>query len=138
MNPYEYQTIIEKTAVYPKEIGILYCCLGLAGETGEICEKIKKIYRDKPEIIKGLTTGIWTPTVKYGAQLNGVTDNIEAGEIFVTNLTKELGDVLWYITALASELNIDLATIMETNYNKLIKRRETDTLHGDGDDREES
>lgn len=105
----EYQTIVAKTAVYPKEIGKLYCTLGLCGEAGEVAEKIKKFHRDSL---------IATPEWKAG-------------------LSKELGDVLWYITALATEYEFTLEDIMLENYNKLMKRRETNTLHGSGDNREE-
>lgn len=110
MNVTEYQGIIEKTAVYPKEIGITYCTLGLTGEAGEVAEKVKKLYRDND----GVVTQEFKDTIK-----------------------KEIGDVIWYCTALANELGLSLEEIMEANYNKLIKRRETNTLHGSGDNREE-
>lgn len=47
----DYQLFTKTTAVYPKEapINIMYCALGLAGETGEVCEKIKKYIRDNDE-----------------------------------------------------------------------------------------
>ena len=107
----KYQGIIKETAVYPKEIGVLYCALGLCGEAGEVAEKIKKVYRDNEGVITEETT---------------------------KNIKKELGDCLWYITALANELGLTLDQVMETNYNKLIERRLTGTLHGSGDNREES
>lgn len=101
----EYQEIIHKTAIYPKEIGLAYCAMGLTGEAGEVADKVKKIYRDGTDI-----------------------DQKAIG--------KELGDVLWYITAMANELGLSLQDIMQANYEKLIKRRETNTLSGSGDDRE--
>lgn len=119
----EYQTIIEKTAIYPKEIGPLYCTLGLAGETGEVAEKIKKLYRDNPRLLALLKD----KNKQY------YSDVIE----FQKDLTKELGDILWYVTALANEFDISLEEIFSKNYEKLIKRRETNTLHGSGDNREE-
>ncbi len=119
----EYQTIIEKTAIYPKEIGPLYCTLGLAGETGEVAEKIKKIYRDNPKLLALLKD-------KNKQYYSDVID-------FQNDLTKELGDILWYVTALANEFGISLEDIFAKNYEKLIKRRETNTLHGSGDNREE-
>lgn len=106
----EYQGIIQKTAVFPKEIGLTYCTLGLTGEAGEVAEKVKKLFRDKG--------GVITPEFKK-------------------DVKKELGDVIWYVTALANELGLSLEEIMEANYEKLIKRRETNTLHGSGDNREE-
>ncbi len=110
MESKEYQEIIKKTAVYPKEIGLPYCALGLCGEAGEVAEKVKKLYRDSGGVIT---------------------------EEFRQALKKELGDVQWYITATANEVGLTLEEIMEANYNKLIKRRETGTLHGDGDNRED-
>lgn len=106
----EYQEIINKTAVFPKNIGLMYCTLGLCGESGEVAEKVKKLYRDH---------------------------NGEITEEFKQAVKKEIGDVLWYITALSSELGFTLEEVMEANYNKLMARRATNTLHGDGDNREE-
>lgn len=54
-----------------------------------------------------------------------------------TMIKKELGDVLWYLTALANELGLSLEEIMEANYTKLMKRKEQDKIKGSGDDREE-
>ena len=42
-----YQQKSRETAIYKSELKLLYPALGLAGEAGEVCEKIKKIYRDK-------------------------------------------------------------------------------------------
>lgn len=115
----EYQGIIKKTAVYPKEIGLAYCAMGLTGEAGEVADKIKKLYRDR---VFHSQTQTWKQII--------IDDNKK-------DIVKELGDVLWYITAMANELGISLEEIMEMNYNKLIKRRETNTLQGSGDNREE-
>lgn len=110
----EYQEIINKTAVYPKEIGLAYCAMGLTGEAGEVAEKVKKLYRD----------------TDYPNEKSFPVE-------FRKDIKKELGDVIWYVTALAGEVNLTLEEILESNYNKLIKRRETNTLHGSGDNREE-
>lgn len=107
----QYQEIIKKTAVFPKDIGLTYCTLGLCGEAGEVAEKVKKLFRDK--------NGEITPEFKEAVK-------------------KEIGDVLWYVTALSGELGFTLEEVMETNYNKLMARRSTNTLHGDGDNREET
>lgn len=105
-----YQKQAMTTAVYPQkgEGNFTYPALGLAGETGEICEKLKKAIRDDG--------GIITPERK-------------------TLIEKELGDVLWYIAALATELNLDLNTIAQNNLAKLAARKAENKIHGDGDTR---
>lgn len=104
-----YQKNSRKTAVYPK-IGynFIYPTLGLAGEAGEVVEKIKKLIRDK----------------------NGVVDEKVKQEI-----TEELGDVLWYLSQLATELGLSLDNIANENLQKLFSRLERDKIHGDGDNR---
>ena len=82
--------------------------LGLVGETGEIAEKFKKIYRDK----------------------NGVFDDVSK-----TDMQKELGDVLWYLSVVASYLDISLADIANDNLAKLQGRKARGTLKGNGDER---
>jgi len=106
----EYQAGAFKTAVYPDkgEGNWTYAGLGLAGETGEISEKLKKAIRDD----KGV-----------------VTDERRAA------IKKELGDVLWYVAALCTELKLDMQEVAEENLAKLAKRKEESKLHGDGDDR---
>ena len=42
----EYQDATEETAIYPEDIGLIYTTLGLAGESGEIAEKLKKFLRE--------------------------------------------------------------------------------------------
>ena len=118
----EYQKIIKETRLYPREMGLAYCGLGLTGEAGEVADKIKKLYRDTPEKLEKL---------RHHKVLSDDTP------LIVNNLAKELGDVLWYIAAIAEELSLDLATIMEMNYDKLQKRVKTGTIQGSGDNREE-
>ena len=104
-----YQDAAESTAVYPnKGDNLYYPALGLAGEAGEVCEKIKKIMRDQ----KGHFT----------------EDNVE-------EISKELGDVLWYVAMLAVEFNIALSSVAEDNMKKLADRQERGVLKGSGDNR---
>lgn len=104
----EYQIRANKTAIYPANIGPLYCALGLCGEAGEVAEKVKKIYRDK------------------GGRLSM--------EDFA-DLKKELGDVLWYINAMAKEIDCSLEGIALENIIKLESRQKRDVLGGSGDNR---
>lgn len=105
----EYQEKSRKTAIYPK-IGenYVYPALGLGDEAGEVLGKIKKIFRDK----------------------SGILDN-EARE----EIKKELGDVLWYLTQLSTELELSLDEIAEANIEKLYSRLERGVLQGSGDNR---
>jgi NTP pyrophosphatase (non-canonical NTP hydrolase) len=61
---------------------------------------------------------------------NGVVD-----EETKDTIKKELGDVLWYIAQLATELNIPLDKIAEANIEKLYSRMDRGVLGGDGDNR---
>lgn len=104
----EYQIAAGQTAVYPGrgEGNWVYPALGLAGEAGEICEKIKKCIRDD------------------GARM---TPERRA------DLARELGDVLWYVAAMCGELGLRLEEVASENLAKLAARRDAGTLHGSGD-----
>lgn len=104
----DYQSQTEKTAIYPIEIGLAYVTMGLAGEAGEIANKVKKIYRDKD-------------------------GNLDA-ETAMT-LADELGDVLWYVSQLATELGVNLEDVAQNNIEKLTSRQKRGTLTGEGDNR---
>ncbi|MBI5023244.1 MAG: nucleoside triphosphate pyrophosphohydrolase family protein [Candidatus Magasanikbacteria bacterium] len=109
MNFNNYQKLSQRTALYKdKGHNFIYPTLGLAGETGEVAEKVKKILRDK----------------------NGLVD-----EATKNSLKKELGDVLWYLTQLATEFGLSLDDIADTNLKKLLSRLESGKISGDGDER---
>lgn len=105
----EYQKNSQRTALYPN-IGnnYIYPTLGLASEAGEVAGKIKKIIRDK----------------------GGLVNDADRQE-----LEKELGDVLWYIAQIATELKIDLDNIATHNLEKLLSRLERNKIGGNGDNR---
>lgn len=104
-----YQKECKKTALYPK-VGkkFVYPLLGLLGETGEVSEKIKKLFRDD------------------GGRL---TKERKA------EIVKELGDVLWYLAQLSTELGIKFSEVASGNLQKLSSRKTRGQLHGDGDNR---
>jgi len=105
----DYQKDSRKTAIYPNQgQNFIYPTLGLAGEAGEVAEKIKKVIRDK----------------------GGV-----AGDEEKAGVKKELGDVLWYVSQLATELGLDLDEVAQNNLNKLASRLERDKISGSGDNR---
>lgn len=103
----EYQDRSKETAIYPdKGNNFVYPTLGLSGEAGEVAEKMKKVLRDK----------------------GGVVDDETRQE-----LSKELGDVLWYVANLATELGLDLGEIAQKNLDKLSSRQQRNRLRGSGD-----
>lgn len=82
--------------------------LGLVGESGEVADKCKKLIRDKQ--------GKLSPEDKQ--------------EIF-----KELGDVLWYINAIAHLMGGNISDIAANNLEKVLSRKERGTISGSGDNR---
>jgi NTP pyrophosphatase (non-canonical NTP hydrolase) len=105
----EYQKWARTTAQYP-DIGknLIYPILGLCGETGEIAEKIKKVIRNDG--------GVMTPEKR-------------------TELAKELGDVVWYVATIASELGITFDDVIRLNKEKLESRKVRDAIKSTGDNR---
>lgn len=81
---------------------------GLVGEAGEFAEKLKKIYRDK----------------------DGKLDDLTKPE-----LVKELGDVLWYLSALLYYLDVSFDDLAAANLEKALSRKARGVLHGNGDNR---
>lgn len=59
----------------------------------------------------------------------------DEGNTNYTTLTKELGDVLWYLAMLADRYNIDLDDVAKLNLIKLMDRKKRGTITGKGDDR---
>ncbi len=109
----EYQEKAYELAQYPQSgANIIYPALGLAGETGEAVDKIKKIWRNQ-----GVSNG-----------------KIYTSEQTV-ELAKELGDVLWYLAAICSELDIELEDVASLNIEKLTSRRERGVIKSEGDNR---
>ena len=103
-----YQAAAKETAIYPKETGILYTTLGLTGEAGEVADKVKKIIRD------------------HGGEMDD-----DARE----SIMLELGDVLWYVANLTTELGYTLRDVAGANIKKLSDRQQRNKLHGSGDTR---
>jgi len=106
----DYQTQSRKTWKYvdTKNDPIIYPCLGLSNEVGEVLGKVKKVFRDN----------------------NGkFSDEIKA------DLKAELGDVLWYLTQICTELDLTLEDIAEYNLDKLFSRLERGKIQGSGDNR---
>ncbi len=104
-----YQRESRKTwSLIHTDHAIVYPTLGLVNEAGEVAGKVKKIFRDK------------------GGQIS--EQDREA-------LKHELGDVLWYLTQICTELDLTLQQVAETNIDKLFSRLERNQIRGEGDQR---
>lgn len=111
-----YQDAAHDTAIYPEKDAVkesdapfpFYGVLGLCGEAGEFADKLKKIIRDK----------------------NGAISEEDKVE-----LLKELGDVLWYVAELSTQLNSDLGAVARMNLKKLWDRQARGVQGGSGDNR---
>jgi NTP pyrophosphatase (non-canonical NTP hydrolase) len=104
----DYQRQSRRTAEYPRTAWLTYPTLGLAGEAGEVAEHAKKAIRD---------------------------DGGESTDARRRAMAKELGDVLWYVAQIASELELELEQIAQANLEKLRSRQRRGVLSGSGDDR---
>ena len=70
-----------------------------------------------------------------GEVANKVKKIVRDGTMDRQSIADEIGDVLWYIAALANDLGYDLETIASANINKLYDRKERGVLKGSGDNR---
>jgi NTP pyrophosphatase (non-canonical NTP hydrolase) len=104
----DYQVKTNLTAIYPKDKALEYLVLGLASEAGEVAGKLKKYIRDNDSVV-----GV------HGASV----------------ICSELGDVLWYISQIALELNTTLESVAQANIEKLSDRKTRGVIGGSGDSR---
>lgn len=80
-----------------------YAVLGLVGEVGELFSLLAKARRD------------------------GRKDDHDL------MLKKELGDILWFVAAIAADNGYSLEDVANSNVVKLYTRKENNTLQGSGD-----
>jgi NTP pyrophosphatase (non-canonical NTP hydrolase) len=86
-----------------QQVMILFAQIGLSGETGELAEMIKKgIFHGQPELLD------------------------------VEKVKKELGDILWYTTAMAHNFGLTLEDVAEANNRKLAARYPEGFVAGGG------
>jgi NTP pyrophosphatase (non-canonical NTP hydrolase) len=107
----EYQKLAARTAHYGEkdlQYKLMYVCMGLAGETGEVIEKLKKVIRNDD--------GVFTEEKRKG-------------------VASELGDTLWYLSQLAQLLDIPFEDVAQMNIAKLVDRQERGVLKSEGDNR---
>ena len=105
------KTIREVSKKLDIDIGILQDLQGPKIRLGRFKDgpvKVKKVIRDK----------------------NGIFDNESR-----LGIKKELGDVLWYVSNLCTELNFNLEDVALQNLEKLKLRAAKGKIRGSGDDR---
>ena len=91
----DFQDIVMGFVYVESELpNFIYPAIGLAGETGEVMEEIKKSIRE----------GLTIPKNRR------------------ENIKKELGDVLFYVAMLAESLDLSLEEIANENIRKLTER----------------
>jgi hypothetical protein len=106
-----YQQEASKSSRYPGRgniAGLKYLVLKLICEAAEAGQKVAKCLRDS----------------------NGVLDETRRAA-----LVAEVGDTLWYASAIAGELGVSFSEIARANLDKLRDRVARGVLGGDGDNR---
>lgn len=132
MNFRDYESTVMPLAFYPgRGTGaITYPALGLAGESGEVLEKVEGLGLENPAKVVVSASRV-AEHAKKALRDDGEKITPERREAIV----KELGDVLWYITATANELGLTLEDIAKKNVEKLLDRNKRGVLSGEGDKR---
>lgn len=105
-----------------------YVALGLAGEAGEVANKMKKVLRHDPDYVD--EAGVNHPV--HVALTHTERTLSEFGRKV---LLEELADVQWYVLALLEELGSSPGELERLCREKLTRRKKNNTLQGDGDAR---
>lgn len=121
----KYNVELQATRQYPL-VGdnMIYPAMGVCGEAGELLDKIKKHWRNKSK---------HSPDNKLAVVDNMSSKSLSAEER--TEIVKEVGDVLWYLNALAQELGTTLEYCARENVAKLLDRQARGTICSRGDNR---
>ena len=105
----QYQKESRSTDLYANVgDGLLMHCLGLTGEVGELAEKIKKVIRNQERVFD---------------------------ETNLPGIEKELGDILWYLAQIATDLDLRLGEEKTKNREKLLDRQKREVIKSVGDER---
>jgi NTP pyrophosphatase (non-canonical NTP hydrolase) len=84
----------------------IYALLNLGGEIGEVMSLVAKFIRDGGDM-----------------------------EEYKKNMSKELGDIMWMVAAVAKDHNLSLSDICTQNLDKLESRKIRAVIQGSGDNR---
>ena len=117
MNAFDHyqEQCASEFAFYPGML--IYPALGLAGEAGEVVEKVKKLVRDD----------------EMPLDENFHTSEIDPEKRLAIAL--ELGDVMFYVAMIADDIDYTLSEIADMNLEKLADRKNRGQLRGSGDNR---
>lgn len=110
----EYQLQAMNYAIYPEQARVSYPLLGLVNEAGEVAGKFKKLMRDESSHF-----------TEEGVMKQETRDAI----------VSELGDVLWYLSTLCTDLGVKLDDVANANITKLTDRAARGVIGGSGDTR---
>ena len=105
----DYEKLAIRTNVDNEDenINLARLALGVSDEAGEVCGKVKKLFRGDYELTK--------------------EKRLEIAD--------EIGDVLWYCAVLSNALGIGLEAVCVRNLDKLASRQLRGKIQGDGDNR---
>lgn len=109
----EYANEAMNYAIYPD--ALIYPMLGLQEEVGELSGKLKRYFREN----------------EYDVSMEDCMVEMSAELRF--DMARECGDVLWYLTAIASDLGYSLDEIASMNLEKLEDRQRRGRIKGSGD-----
>ena len=148
-----YQHEAFKTAMFPKEIGPLYCVMGALGESGELVEVLLNYYQDNldpnelsPDIerifsVLGAAVTVCKEVEKLKKlarkgkldlpALPPLTDEVRA------RVLSEQGDCLWYQAGTAEVSGHKLSCVARMNIKKLRERRAANVIASAGETIEE-
>lgn len=110
-----YTDEVDKASIYPGKnnglMGLIYAVLGLAGEAGEVANKLKNEIRDNPNVVREINNLNYHTLEELGIDLTG--------------LLEENGDALFYVTRTSAECGMrDIRQLMSENMVKVRKKRE--------------
>ena len=115
-NMRQYSKEVEKLIITEPKNRLIENVLGLGEEAGEVQGKVKKLVRDKA--------------------FSNSFEDLSLSELkSISDIIKELGDCLFYVTAIANYRGSNLQEVANINLNKLHDRQKRNKLQGSGDDR---
>jgi len=144
-----YQGEAFKTAVFPPEIGPLYCAMGALGEAGELVEVLLTHYKrsleakDSTEDMEAIffaleqtvaackTVEVMKKKARKGhydlPALPALTDTVRE------RIISEQGDCLWYQAGMAEVSGHKLSDVAQQNIKKLRERRDAKVIASSGE-----